>query len=384
MIKRTIYFAGLIALVLAIGVARGSEPSKQSPAPRQSKSVPETKTNAGEWDKILQQAKKEGSVVLAGPPIAEMRKGFGLFTKRYGIQVDFHSGQTAKHFTKIKEEYGAGKHTIDVVMGGPNTIVQGMIPMGIIEPIKSKLLLPEVGCGNWTTSDGCPWFIDPEGRILRLGNWVSGNTIFVNTKNVDPKQIKYYKDLLDPKYKGRIVSVDPRTFGPGGEGTNYLIETLGSDFVKKLYKEQEIVFSVDMRQLGTWIARGNYDILLHGNSEDIYRMLKENLPIVAVEMQDEPHGKLSGGWISAIVQMKDSPHPNAAVVFINWAASKEGAEMLGKATQYPVVRKDLSNDWVPDFIVPKPGVKYLDTHSWEFLSKRSDELDKIRLQLFPK
>ena len=40
-----------------------------------------------------------------------------------------------------------------------------------------------------------------------------GVDINYNTKLVDPKEFKSYRDLLNPKWKGKITAMDPRMRG---------------------------------------------------------------------------------------------------------------------------------------------------------------------------
>ncbi len=337
------------------------------------------------WDAILAAARQEGTVVFAGPPVSEVRKLVGKFTEKYGIQVDFLSGSGSRHIARLKPEFQAGKYTTDVFMGGPTTVITDMYPVGMLDPIKPDLILPEIGCGHWATKDGCPEFIDKDKQyIVTLAKAVTGGAIFINTKNVKPSEIKSYQDLLKPKFKGRIASADPRTSGPGGQGVNYLLAEFGREFVEKLYKRQQVVLSGDMRQLAEWLARGVYDVVLLVDQESVNNLMQEGLPIAPVETPDAP-GKLSGGWLGALARMKNAPHPNAATVFINWVMSKEGLESFGRATKYPVLRKDVLNEWVPKYILPKPDVAYkVDLSSWEYNTKLGPRLEKIRQELFPK
>jgi len=336
------------------------------------------------WQKLLEEGKREGTVVILGPPIAEVREGLQQFTAKYGIQVEYLAGAGGQHLAKLRPERAAGRYTADVFVGGPGTVVDDMYPEKMLAPMAEHLVLPDAAqCGNWATPDGCPWWLDPDKTfVLRLGNGLSLD-LYINTRNVREGTIKNWSDLLGPQFKGRMSTWDPSGRGPGSETARYVISRFGEDFARQLYIEQQVALSTDNRQLAEWLARGTYDISINPSRESLERLVAEGLPVAHVEAQDGP-GYISGGWIGAISKIDGAPHPNAAAVTINWLVSKEGAEMLGRATQFSVARKDVANDWIPPYAVPKPNVQYPDHHSWQFIKHDRDELDKIREKLFPR
>ncbi len=52
--------------------------------------------------------------------------------------------------------------------------------------------------------------------------------IFYNPKLVDPKEFKSYKDLLDPKWKGKLILDDPRRAGPGQATLHFFLSSPGT------------------------------------------------------------------------------------------------------------------------------------------------------------
>ncbi len=65
--------------------------------------------------------------------------------------------------------------------------------------------------------------------------------------------------------------------------------------------------------------------------------------------------------------LKNAPHPNAARLFINWLASKEGLEVYARAVQWSPTRNDIDErSFVPADSIPTPGVDYFDSSDWEF------------------
>src|SRR5688572_10921245 len=98
-----------------------------------------------EWDKTIELAKKEGKVVVSLPASTELRAAIErLFEKRYGIDVEPVVGRASTVVRKMVDEAKAGVRYVDLHMGGSESVVTGMLPEGIVDPLESHMLLPEV------------------------------------------------------------------------------------------------------------------------------------------------------------------------------------------------------------------------------------------------
>jgi ABC-type Fe3+ transport system substrate-binding protein len=94
-------------------------------------------------------------------------------------------------------------------------------------------------------------------------------------------------------------------------------------------------------------------------------------------MDDGP-GCLVGGF-SVLKIAKGAPHPNAATVFLNWYASRPGQKAYSEAMDEPSRRLDVKGDF-PSYILPKPGVKYLDQYSEPWYLKERPKLEKAIIE----
>jgi ABC-type Fe3+ transport system substrate-binding protein len=72
-------------------------------------------------------------------------------------------------------------------------------------------------------------------------------------------------------------------------------------------------------------------------------------------------GTLVGSY-SVLKQTKNSPHPNAATVFINWYASKPGQLTYSEAMNEPSRRTDITELSFPSYLLSKPGFEYIDQY----------------------
>jgi ABC-type Fe3+ transport system substrate-binding protein len=67
--------------------------------------------------------------------------------------------------------------------------------------------------------------------------------------------------------------------------------------------------------------------------------------------------------------MNPTPHPNAAKLWVNWYASKEGQELAAPALGQPSNRVDVeANKKLPPFLIPQPGRDYFDLNDWTFVT----------------
>ncbi len=64
--------------------------------------------------------------------------------------------------------------------------------------------------------------------------------------------------------------------------------------------------------------------------------------------------------------MNRAPHPNAARVYVNWIASKEGLETFSRAHFAASTRTDVDESFMPAERIPRPEVEYFDSNDWDY------------------
>ncbi len=330
-----------------------------------------------EWNKTLAAAKKEGKVVLVGSPDPVVRKELTeKFQNRFGITLEYLGVRSGEAVGRIRNERQAGVYTVDAWMGGTITLATVHYAEKWIDPLKPALILPDVlNASKWKM--GKLWFMDPEEKyVLRMINYAS-SMVSLNTAFVKPEEIKSVNDLLLPKWKGKISAYIPTLQGSGANVAAYLFANLGEDFVRKLYVEQQPSISRDFRQMADWLARGTYPVALSMREEEVERLRKEGLPVITVyDLQGIPSRTVAG--IGTVGLMNRAPHPNAARVFVNWIASKEGLETYSRAYGTPTLRNDVDESFLSAAIIPRKEQKYFDASSWEFATGTEE---KVRLRL---
>jgi iron(III) transport system substrate-binding protein len=335
--------------------------------------VPAEPATPEAWEQTLAKAKQEGKVVLGtgvGVP-AFRQNAIASFVKRFGFDLDVRVLEGAELTTVVGRECTAKRPSIDVLLGGLSELIS-VFPKGCLAPLKPRLTLDEAANPKYWKNGSLKW-TDPDGQyFLQTSDQVYGSLI-TNSNLVNANDITLIKDLLKPKYRGKIVSYDPRKSGAGQSDATYWYATLGEDFVKQLFVDQLVVYTSNHQQLAEWIARGVYLIGLGSVDRNVEPMRREGLPIGIVASLTDAPGYLTGGS-SVLKLVKDSPHPNAGTVLVNWLASKEGQEIFSQASGHPSRRIDVGTEGIPSHRIPASATEYLDTYTFDFYSKKRPEI----------
>jgi iron(III) transport system substrate-binding protein len=347
----------LAAVVLALSVASVFAQSK-----------------TGEWDKIVEAAKKEGKVVASIPPSPELRKGMEIaFTRRYGIGVEFVPARGGAIVQRMVSETKSGVQYFDLHIGGTESVVSAMLPENVLEPVEPFLILPEV-------KDPKQWWgghiwIDNGKRYIY--NFVAYQTVSLwsNPNEYKPAEFKSFDDLLSPKLHGRIGISDPRTPGSGSSMWSYMNYIKGEDYLRKLVA-QKLFVTRDLRLLAENLARNKIAVTSGIGYSEFQPFIKANLPVVPLPVPKE--GLYASGGYGHLVILKNHPHPNATRVFVNWLLGRDGQEIFSRGMGVGTRRLDIDTKWLREYgvIAAKDFLTIEQFHKME--NQSEDKVYKIR------
>ena len=282
-----------------------------------------------QWDKTVAAAKKEGRLNFyvgrygSAPLLAEFSKEFPE------IKIVSTNGAGNSLGTRIVSEGRAGTMLADLYSGGAVTNFEILHKGKVLESLKAVLILPEVlDESKWHGGKHC--YNDPEQQhvFIYIANPTSAS-IYYNTSLVNPKDFKSYWDLVNPKWKGKFVSQEPTGTGIGPSlQFFYYNPELGVEFLRKLFIDQQPVFSRDRRQMTDWLAQGKFALCM--GCRDSEKAHKQGLPVYEMDMVDWKEGAHISSGGGSLGLIKGGPHPNAAKVFINWFLSRRGQIALQK------------------------------------------------------
>jgi|SRR5581483_388995 len=371
--------AAVCLVVLALGCAPAAAPvaAPAATAGSAAGAAPGGDWQAA-WDALVEAARREGKVVVKGPPTAAVRTALpAAFRDRFGVDVEYVGGPSGDAAIQLASERQAGIYSTDVILAGADTMYGPVFEGGMLDPLRPALIHPDaLDASHWP--GGQLWFMDPDGQyVLRLNNSVT-QMIYVNTDQVKPEAIRSWYDLLRPEYQGRIAAFDPSISGSGVATASYLYKVLGEDYVRRLYVDQQPRFSRDHRQTADWLARGQYPIAVALREVEFAQIQRDGFPVAPVPQPPDAPGHISAGF-GLLGLMNNAPHPNAAKLFVNWIAGPDGMLVWSKAQGIVPVRDDVDASYARDQ-VPDPAVtNYFDSFEWHFvLTERRQVMEAIR------
>ncbi len=267
-------------------------------------------------------AKREGKVSWYTTMLIEQfaRPVARRFEQKYGIKVDIYRGEPATLATRIASEGKAGKMQSDMFDGintAPSLKREGYVEKWLPE---RALKLPAE-------------FRDPEGYWAGTHFYVL--TPGFNTELVKPgTEPKNFADLLDPKWKGKIVwNTSPTATAAAGfigMVLRHMGEEEGMKYLRQLAKQDITGIRTGVRQVYNKVISGEFPLALQ----------IINTHAVVTSAKGAP-----GGWIamnpasavlSGISVTKGAAHPNAARLLIEYIMSPEGQTAIRDAGYTPV------------------------------------------------
>src|SRR6195952_2603620 len=177
---------------------------------------------------LIEAAKKEGKVVYytsTDLPVAEkLAKAFE--TKYPGIKVHVERTGAERVFQRIGQEYASRIHAVDVVQSSDASHFIVWKRDGILEPY-----VPEDVAKFYPAEHK-----DPDGMFASFRVWLS--VMGYNTELVKAADVpKSFADLLDPKWKGKLVKAHPGYSGTIMTSTFQMARDIGWDYFEKLAKQ---------------------------------------------------------------------------------------------------------------------------------------------------
>ena len=320
-----------------------------------------------DWEQTLAAARKEGQVTVY---IYRYEGLLQDFKREYpGINVVSVAGRGNDLTTRIMTERRAGKFIADVYSGGTNSLYNTLYKGKALDPLKPLLILPEVtDLSKWYGNEHR--YADPEGKfIFAFIGSASNAQLAYHTKMVDPKEFKSYWDVTNTKWKGKIVSLDPRDTGLGATMQFYYYSPeIGPEYMKKFFGGMDITYVKNFQQMTNWLAQGKFAICM--GCKDSMRAKNQGLPVDDFDTNRWKEGSSFSAGGGSMSYMNQAPHPNAAKVFINWFLSRKGQmalQKLGDVDDPANSRRiDIPKDEIPPDSRLQPGVKYFDVVKPEY------------------
>ncbi|MEK7281156.1 MAG: ABC transporter substrate-binding protein, partial [Chloroflexota bacterium] len=243
------------------------------------------------WERVTRAAQQEGKLVLYDSTFFTGDRRIAVpnaFRQRYGISMEvLVTGGSSATIEKLQVEQRMGTTVADVFAAGSSSGPR-MISLGLTQGVASQL--PELRDKAVFTM--YPVY-SPGGEAISFGYTLVGAV--ANSKMVQQGEIQSYRDLIKPKYKGKIIMRDPR-LGSGGSllilATMRHLKLLDDDFLRSLVKQQEVaMWGGGEAEIAQMIARGEYTIDMTAAIDVVYASLfREGAPVTPLYMQEGTMG----------------------------------------------------------------------------------------------
>jgi iron(III) transport system substrate-binding protein len=162
---------------------------------------------------------------------------------------------------------------------------------------------------------------DPDGQFASFRVWLS--IIAYNTNLVKPEDApKSFADLLDPKWKGKIVKAHPGYSGTIMTATYQMQRDLGWSFFEQLAKQNimQVQSSADPPKK---LDLGERAVMADGNEYNIFQMKEAGRPVEPVYAAEGSPMIIGPNGV-----FKDAPNPNAARLFQSFSLSREAQQLI--------------------------------------------------------
>jgi iron(III) transport system substrate-binding protein len=335
--RRFLVLVGISGAAALLQACSSSAPPASAPAPPAATAAPAQASAAApssDWDKVVAGAKSEGSVTVNTFPGSANQQALAEFNKAYPeIKLEQTTLVSSGLAPKILQERQAGLYTWDVIHQPTTTSLQVLKPAGVLDPIKPAIVRPDViDDAAWRDGFAAGFNLTSDGQLCYQSTLVRSQNLMIDTEQVGADEVQSAQDLLNPKWKGKIVCTDTRI-----SGSTFFPFTLarlkyGDDWMKRFFEEQEPVIINDGAQIAQLLAHGNYPLAIGAIWTVLQDFQKQGIAtsIKQVVLPDiDAAGPSTNGTLWLV---NKAPHPNAARVYLNWFLSKEGQEAWTSTT----------------------------------------------------
>ena len=260
-------------------------------------------------------AKREGTVMLYTSLDTKIVDAvIKPFEAMHGIKVRYYRGGSADVPSKILAEADAGRVQADIADASDVGAFLVMKERGLLKPYDSP-----------ATRSVSKELRDPDG--MWVADRLTQAAIQWNTKLAGVPPPQHWKDLLAPRYRGKLVYFS----SPNGDGAPRLFtlaEAFGWDLLEGYAALKPL--RVTSPQVATQLLEsGERAVAFCTNDNIAWRSKRDGKPTDYIFPAEGTPTELG-----AVGLLKDAPHPNAAMLFYDWWMGDEGQAMLVEGGKY--------------------------------------------------
>src|SRR5215831_16288405 len=256
-------------------------------------------------------ARREGKVVwYCSVPIETAQKVANMFEKETGIKVELFRSGGSNILRRFQQEAEGGKVFVDVLTHSEPAAARLMTKKGLFVPFRA------------TDFDKVPAEVkDPDG--YHVAQRLNVMAMYVRDDKLPAAdRPRTWADLVQPKYKGKMVMADPSFSSLLVTIVGTLAKEHGWQYFEKL-RANDIMLVPGNQQVSDMIKRGERIIAVGADAAYVGESKKEGMPISTLYQDD-------GAFVipSPSSVVKGSPNPNAAKAFADFMLSRPVQELF--------------------------------------------------------
>jgi len=266
--------------------------------------------------KLVAAAKAEGKLSVYSTNQTElMQEVLDSWNKNVGIEINYLRVPTAKLYDRVLAEFSAGKLDVDYANLTDLTLIKEWLSRGILAAHKvpwDDRIAPELK--------------DPQGRWYY--SFRSMQTIAVNTELVKEADYpKSFKDLYDPKWKGKLGM---QTVEAGGSALTlfaFLRMKVDPNSWERLAAVEPRTYATSAPMYND-LVRGRIAAAL-GTASAFSAAIENGAPL---KIMFPAEGMSTFGSMGNVTST--AKHPNAGRLWVNFLTSKHAAKFIAKQGVY--------------------------------------------------
>lgn len=275
-------------------------------------------------------AKREGKLVYYTSIEVKVAEELAkAFEKRYpGIDVVVERNGAERQFSKIGQEYSSKIYNVDVVNSSDAAHFifwkrEGWLAAALPEEVAKRY-----PAGTF----------DPEGYYAAMRSSLS--VMAYNTTLVPAAEApKSFSELLEPKWRGKLVKAHPGYSGTILTATFQMARDLGWEYFEKL-ATQQVMQTQSSTDPPRKVIAGERPVMVDGNEYNVFLEKERGAPIEVIYPSEGTPLVVGPTGV-----MKNARNPNAARLFHAWSFTLEAQQVA--------VEKGGLRSFHPDIVEPK-------------------------------
>lgn len=280
-----------------------------------------------DWDALVREAQREATLFILTRSAGYRRVTTEFQTAFPGIDVQvFTEAQPTGWLERVRSDRRSGRYLFDLGFLQPEAAITEGLKDGFWAPLRPLIIRTDVtGDAAWRGGFAAR-FLDARGQFCFGWEYQVQHAYAVDGRVVRDGEISSARDLLDPKWRGRVIMSDPRSGTPLISAAN-VMKSHGNDALRTLLVDQQPALTAGFSGLAEALVRGIHPVAL-GLRPRSLQPFRERGEAGHIRFLDLPDADAVSG--TGLLAFNNTPHPAAARLFVNWVLTRAGQASLAQ------------------------------------------------------